>query len=467
MATSRVTERVLLVSLALIGAGIIGAVLVVSRSFRPVADDYVFAANALDVGPIRATYDMFLNWHGGVTQMLYDHTVGLVIAVTPWDWGYFLLTAGYLLMVTLVFAYLWDWILGGWRFAVVSLSLFATGVWVISLGHLTGDDTARLYLQFSWFSGATRGILSWVVLVIVVRFLRIGGLTRRHLLWVAAVVGLLVGLWGLAESLALGVACLLAAALAARGRLAASVRELLVLAGGLLLGGLINYVSPGSRERSELFDPGTVEDIARRIVANLEQEWLLTVGNLSYWLAVPVFAGVGVGWAAAGLRRSRRAVGPMAGPHPDPLGDSTSQTAQWWESVARRSLTLAGILGALVLIQLPAIAVGAAFSYFAEWHVYGVICQLICLSMLVGLAGGHRLVRLGVGHVFGLGHTALVLAGFLLVSGAVLKGLNASTQDRLAVWEAGGNATMGDMGDRTEGSWVNEYWLKLQRLRGS
>lgn len=234
-----------------------------------------------------------------------------------------------------------------------------------------------------------------------------------------------------------------------------------------MLGGLINYVSPGSRERSELFDPGTVEDIARRIVANLEQEWLLTVGNLSYWLAVPVFAGVGVGWAAAGLRRSRRAVGPMAGPHPDPLGDSTSQTAQWWESVARRSLTLAGILGALVLIQLPAIAVGAAFSYFAEWHVYGVICQLICLSMLVGLAGGHRLVRLGVGHVFGLGLTALVLAGFLLVSGAVLKGLNASTQDRLAVWEAGGNATMGDMGDRTEGSWVNEYWLKLQRLRGS
>lgn len=428
---------------------ILAGIVIGSTFFRPVQDDYAFAADGVRLGALGGAWDYYLRLNGGLTQSVYDYGIGQVVGSLPWAWAYVPFTAAFLLLVVLVCGQAISLVAPGLprltRFALAPAAALAV---FFSLGSLTGAMSQDLlYTQFAWFAGANRGVFIWILLSLILLWLRRGALVPGRWWPLSALIGMVLGLWNMPEALVVAMLCgvALLAKWFFRSTLPGRVTELLALAGGAAAGGLINYFSPGSVNRKELLeDRGLLENL-RRVPGTFESLWAGSFGNAGLLLVIVLAAGVGT-LIALGWTR----------PSPAPGSGSSS-------SAPLRKLLW--VLVVLIAIQLIVVPVAGAFAYFDVYHGYGVM-HLLAVTTVFAVAG----LAARTAH-----HTrtpllilicalALVLAA-VLSEGFILRELLLAAQWRRDIWETGEPVSFGFFYDRDPGGWVVEDWLRLRAVR--
>lgn len=438
-------------ALFVIGAASTGLLLWIvatARLFRPVQDDYVFAEAGLRLGPLRGAWEYFLTLNGGLTQSLYDYAIGAVVGMLPWRWAYVPFTVGFVVLVVLVcgqmLAFLLPALSRRYRYA---LAPTAAAVVFLSFGVLSspeGQDS--LYTQFAWFAGANRGVFSWVLLSLILVWLRRGRILPERLWPLSALIGLVLGFWNMPEAVFVIALCALGVAERRwRGR-TGSIRELLALAGGAAVAGAVNYLSPGSVNRQGLLGETTIDQKLEGALESLENLWAMTVG--SFGLVFVASIGLALGVLVSMVLRER------------PL------PREAWTKSAVAARRLLVVLTLLILIEVIVVAAAAGASYFAPHHSFGIAHLLHAAVLILFGSLGARLGLRFAAHTSWLLVGACVLAASVLVAEVqIMLHLESIARWRLGVWNTGWPAQFGYFIDRLPDSWITEGWEALRRAR--
>ena len=414
------------------------------HNLRLMADDYVFAARALDLGVIGAAQDWYQVQFGGVTFNYLGSAFAWAIGALPWGWGYlpYVLALLIVIFVGCTLALRVAAATLAVRFALLG-GLVALPLWVLGIGSVgPAHDILVLLGQFNWMSAGYRALAVWgFIIAVLVGF----AATRWAIAWrvvAGLVIGLVVGMSLLPETLAfISTLIVLMALYWWRGSGRHDALWSLTYASSLLVGLVVSlpilWFSPGALARKDSFIPVPVGEVPGR--------WLPEVLDYLREVANPSMLLVFVGGAALGLLL--RAVLPSSD----------------LPNIAPRAMRLAVGVGLLLVLLVVFGALGSVLSYSAVWHKWGAVQAMFLLMLLLGLALGARLARhRGDGRTLVVAYVALVLVMLAaLVPGTLILRLSA---ERAELWDSGAPAPLDYIADR-EAEANLQAWLTIQAHR--
>lgn len=426
-------------------------VLRISSSFRPIQDDYVFAAWAYDVGPIRASIDYFLQANSGITQSLYSFSVGWSVGGLPDSIAYTPFVLGYFLLIGFTSWKLWSFVRQNWCWqARIGASGFSALVWVGAVGGIFDNNRlVDLLAQLSYFAGSSRGPFFLAIILLATYVAQNLSLFPPRFRFAAIPLGLVIGLWNLSESMAVGVITIASAILISRDPRLRELKLQMVLVGAAaLVGVFINWASPGTQSRAANLGSAPALDTAVNTLAIFNNAWGITLGNPAVWLG---FVGL-VSFSVILLlvRKTHAKLQFDRSPTPFSAGP------------------LVAYFVALMGAEYVLLSVGAARSYFGIWQTYG----LPSLFLAAGIVASAKIAEaIGRRDFTPLAKTSII--GIAIVATLVCIGssyLNAYRLSKLAetrsvVWDSGDDAPVGYLVDK-QIDWIQKGYEYYERVRG-
>lgn len=417
----------------------------IASKFRPVQDDYSFAAIGFETNPIDASIKYFLEANGGLTQSLYAYSLGWIVGRLPFEFAYLPFTLIFLFLIFFTIYRLWGVVCPDWPAIVKHAgAVVGTFSWILIVGFPLSDSRkVDLYSQFSFFAGSNRGIYFIICILLITFLVQNQRLFPRKFALLSLPTGLLLGLWNFGESLTIGFLALMGLFVARK--IAQLRNQLLLISGGVFLGLFINWNSPGSQHRITLFPQLSFSQSVKNFGVIFNDVWSQTFGNFGLALALLFIVSFCV-------------------------FASTQQTSLKSEFVEKRSKQsalnwwLVFLFSAMMMLELVLVAFGSSKSYFGQWHLYGLPVIFIGLFVSCGPIIAKEITRyIKSRDLLNLLFLAII-ALELLASGITIRGLSSIAAERQSTWDAGESAPIGYIID-LEMDWIEESNRKLMEYR--
>lgn len=425
---------------------------------RPVQDDYLFAANALESGILGSVRELFLNWNGGITAHLFLSFWGWTIGVSPWSTGYLAYLVGFITLQILTFYAIWRTALPGIRGLYIwALTLVSIPIWQLSvLGVGNVNQFTNAYTLFNWFSGANRFFFTELLILVSLRYLTRGHLLGRPSITAGLLIGLFLGFWNAPEALSVVAICLLVLVFGIRTNTGnyISRKEIISLATGALTAGLVNYFSPGSQIRQTALPSLGIKSMIKSIPGLFDSGVQAVFANSGYLLAA--ILALAVFWLLSHYIR-------FSAPHGvhNSLSNSGSSEPVNLTGHVLKIITLMGMLSA---IQFVVLIILQAKTYQAPWHFLGIQFTIFVAICLLMFRSAHLLSKRKISFFIAFVSLILILVASQFIYSSDISRYLKDLEVRSTLWDTGASSYFGNTADR-DVEWIYQSWIRLDNLR--